>query len=210
VSQAADITAARATLVPVGSDQLPMVEQTNEIVRRLAQLAGRSLLCECRPLLSDTPRLPGVDGRKASKSLGNAIALSAPPDEVHAKVHAMFTDPGHLRASDPGRVEGNVVFAYLDAFDPDRAAVDELKSRYRHGGLGDVALKRRLEEVLESLLVPIRVRRHEVAEDPSAIEALLRAGTARTRETAAAVLQEVREVFALDPATTQRSRPSSP
>jgi tryptophanyl-tRNA synthetase len=201
VSQAADITAARATLVPVGSDQLPMVEQTNEIVRRLSQLAGRSLLPECRPLLSDTPRLPGVDGRKASKSLGNAIALSAAPNEVRAKVRAMFTDPGHLRASDPGRVEGNVVFAYLDAFDPDRATVQDLKARYRRGGLGDVALKRRLEDVLEALLAPIRVRRRELAGDPSAIEGLLRTGTARTRETAASVLRDVRRVFALDLST---------
>ena len=118
VSQAADITAVRATLVPVGDDQLPMVEQTNEIVRRLARLAGHSLLPECRPLLSETPRLPGYDGRKARKSLGNAIALTATPDEIREKVRAMFTDPGHLRASDPGRVEDNVVFAYLDAFDP--------------------------------------------------------------------------------------------
>jgi tryptophanyl-tRNA synthetase len=201
VSQAADITAVRATLVPVGSDQLPMVEQTNEIVRRLKHLSGRSLLPECRPLLSGTPRLPGVDGRKASKSLGNGIALSAAPDEVREKVRAMFTDPGHLRASDPGRVEGNVVFAYLDAFDPDRAAVEELKTRYRRGGLGDVALKRRLEHVLDSLLAPIRVRRRELAGDPSAIEGLLRTGTARTRETAAGVLRDVREVFALDLST---------
>src|SRR3712207_1301353 len=113
VSQAADITAVRATLVPVGDDQLPMIEQTNEIVRRLAHLAGRPVLPECRALLSDTPRLPGVDDRKASKSLGNAIALSATPDEIRAAVRAMYTDPGHLRASDPGKVEGNVVFAYL-------------------------------------------------------------------------------------------------
>lgn len=199
ISQAADITAVRATLVPVGDDQLPMIEQTNEIVRRLAHLAGRSLLPECRPLLSDTPRLPGVDGRKASKSLGNAIPLTATPDEIRAKVGAMFTDPGHLRASDPGRVEGNVVFAYLDAFDPDRSEVEELKGRYQAGGLGDVALKRRLEEVLGSLLAPIRARRQEFAGDPGAIESLLRSGTARTRETAAGVLLEVRAVFALDP-----------
>jgi tryptophanyl-tRNA synthetase len=159
------------------------------------------LLPECRPLLSDTPRLPGVDGRKASKSLGNGIALAATPDEVREKVRAMFTDPGHLRASDPGRVEDNVVFAYLDAFDPDRAAVDELKTAYRRGGLGDVALKRRLEDVLDSLLAPIRVRRRELAGDPSAIEGLLRAGTARTRETAAGVVRDVREVFALDLST---------
>ena len=199
ISQAADITAVRATLVPVGDDQLPMIEQTNEIVRRLAHLAGRSLLPECRPLLSDTPRLPGVDGRKASKSLGNAIALTATPDEIHAKVRSMFTDPGHLRPSDPGRIEGNVVFAYLDAFDPDRSEVEELKGRYQAGGLGDVALKRRLEEVLGSLLAPIRARRQEFAGDPGAIESLLRTGTVRTRETAATVLRDVRAVFALDP-----------
>jgi tryptophanyl-tRNA synthetase len=200
VSQAADITAARATHVPVEDDQLPMIEQTNEIVRRLAQLAGRSLLHECRAVLSDTPRLPGIDGSKASKSLGNAIALSASADEVRAKVRAMFTDPGHLRASSPGRVEGNVVFAYLDAFDPDRIGLEDLKAHYRHGGLGDMALKRHLEEVLESLLAPIRKRRRHFARDPAMIEALLSRGTARMHETAARVLQEVRSVFSLDAA----------
>ena len=111
----------------------------------------------------------------------------------------MFTDPGHLRPSDPGRIEGNVVFAYLDAFDSHRSEVEELKGRYQAGGLGDVALKRRLEEILESLLAPIRTRRQEFAGDPGAIESLLRNGTARTRETAVSVLQEVRAVFALDP-----------
>ncbi len=198
VSQAADITAVRATLVPVGDDQLPMIEQTNEIVRRLARLAGHSVVPQCRPLLSETPRLPGIDGRKAGKSLGNAIALSASPDEVRAKVRAMFTDPGHLRAIDPGRVEGNVVFAYLDAFDPDPAAVEDLKTRYRSGGLGDMALKRRLEEVLEALLAPIRARRRDLGEDPGVIETLLREGTARTRTIAADVLRDVREVFGLN------------
>ena len=199
VSQAADITAVRATLVPVGDDQLPMIEQTNEIIRRLSHLAGHPIVPECRPLLSDTPRLPGVDGRKASKSLGNAVALGATPDEVRAQVRAMFTDPQHLRPSDPGRIEGNVVFSYLDAFDPQRGEVEELKMRYQAGGLGDVALKRRLGEVLESLLAPMRARRQEFAGDPGAIESLLRSGTARTQETAASVLRDVRGVFALDP-----------
>jgi tryptophanyl-tRNA synthetase len=199
VSQVADITGVRATLVPVGDDQLPMIEQANEIVRRLAHLAGRPVLPECRALLSGTPRLPGVDGRKASKSLGNAIALSATPDEVRAAIRAMFTDPGHLRASDPGRVEGNVVFAHLDAFDPDRAGVETLKDRYRAGGLGDMAVKRRLEEVLEAMLTPIRARRREAAADPAAAEALLRAGTERTRAVAAGVLADVRTVFGLPP-----------
>ena len=126
VSQAADITGFRATLVPVGNDQLPMIEQTNEIVRRIAHIAGRQIVPECRALLSHTPRLPGVDGRKASKSLGNAIPLAATRDEIRTLVRAMYTDPGHARASDPGTVEGNVVFAYLDAFDPDGEAVAEL------------------------------------------------------------------------------------
>src|SRR5690348_416408 len=148
VSQAADITGARATLVPVGDDQLPMIEQTNEIVRRLAHLAGHPVLPECRALLSSTPRLPGIDGRKASKSLGNAIELSASDAEIRAKVNAMYTDPGHVLASDPGRVEGNVVFAYLNAFDDDRDAVAELEAHYRRGGLGDVVVKRRLVDAL--------------------------------------------------------------
>ena len=198
VSQAADITAFRATLVPVGDDQLPMIEQTNEIVRRLGHLAGRAVLPECRALLSETPRLPGVDGRKASKSLGNAIPLSATADELRAAVRAMFTDPEHRRASDPGRVEGNVVFAHLRAFDPDPRAVVELEARYRAGGLGDVALKRRLEEVLQALLAPIRARRAALADDPGEVLALVERGTRRARAVAAATLAAVRDVFHLD------------
>jgi tryptophanyl-tRNA synthetase len=198
VSQAADITSVRATLVPVGDDQLPMIEQTNEIVRRLAFIAGRPVLPECRALLSDTPRLPGVDGRKASKSFGNAIALSATPDEIRAAVRAMYTDPNHVRVDDPGQVEGNVVFAYLRAFDPDRATVTELENRYRRGGLGDVALKRRLEEVLESIIAPIRTRRGELAREPGIARAVLQRGTARAREIAAQVLSDVRAVFAIE------------
>jgi tryptophanyl-tRNA synthetase len=198
VSQAADITGFRATLVPVGDDQLPMIEQTNEIVRRLAGLAGHSVVPECRALLSDTPRLPGVDGRKASKSLGNAIALSASPDEIRDKVRAMFTDPGHVRASDPGRVEGNVVFAYLEAFDSRREEVEGLKQRYREGGLGDMALKRRLDEVLQAVLEPIRSRRRLLARDPAAVLAIIGSGSNRAHDTAASVLSDVREVFFLN------------
>ena len=197
VSQAADITGFRATLVPVGNDQLPMIEQTNEIVRRLAHLAGRDVLPECRALLSDTPRLPGVDGRKASKSLGNAIPLAATPDEIRALVRAMYTDPGHARASDPGTVEGNVVFAYLDAFDPDRDAVAELKIHYRRGGLGDMTLKRRLEEVLEAIIAPIRERRLALASEPARVIDIVREGTARARAVSGSVLRDVREAFSL-------------
>ena len=205
VSQAADITGFRATLVPVGADQLPMIEQTNEIVRRVNHLAGATVLPECRALLSSTPRLPGVDGRKASKSLGNAIPLSATSDEIHRLVQAMYTDPGHVRASDPGRVEGNVVFAYLDAFDPDASTVAELKERYRGGGLGDVALKRRLEGVLEALLAPIRARRAELARDRAYVMGVVRQGSERAAETTAAVLDTVRTVFELDQATTSEA-----
>jgi tryptophanyl-tRNA synthetase len=126
VAQAADITAFKATVVPVGLDQSPMIEQTNEIVRRINRQIGRELLLEAKPLIASTGRLPGVDGKtKMSKSRGNAISLSATPNEIRAFVNRMYTDPNHLRASDPGIIEGNVVFTYLDAFDTDRAAVDE-------------------------------------------------------------------------------------
>jgi tryptophanyl-tRNA synthetase len=198
VSQAADITGFRATLVPVGEDQLPMIEQTNEIVRSVNRLAGATILPECRALLSSTPRLPGIDGRKASKSLGNAIPLSATPDDIRRLVQSMYTDPGHARAADPGRVEGNVVFAYLDAFDTDAGAVEELKAHYRRGGLGDVALKRRLVDVLEQVIAPIRTRRAELAGDRSQVREMLRDGSAQGDELTREVLRSVRRAFALD------------
>ena len=197
VSQAADITGFRATLVPVGEDQLPMIEQANEIARRVNSLAGAPVLVECRALLSATPRLPGIDGRKASKSLGNAIALSASADDIRRMVGAMYTDPNHLRVSDPGRVEGNVVFAYLDAFDPDRSEVEKLKARYRHGGLGDVLLKRRLTDVLECVVGPIRARRAALASDRAYMREVLREGTARAEQITNDVLRGVRRAFAL-------------
>ena len=202
VAQAADITAFKATVVPVGLDQSPMIEHTNEIVRRINRQIGRELLSEAKPLISATGRLPGVDGKtKMSKSQGNAISLSAPPDEIRAFVNRMYTDPNHLRASDPGIVEGNVVFAYLDAFDADRAAVDELKSRYRRGGLGDVAVKRRLEDVLQALLKPIRERRAAVSNDLGYVIDVLRSGTSRARAITQSTLEELRDglgLFSLD------------
>jgi tryptophanyl-tRNA synthetase len=197
VSQAADITAFRASVVPVGDDQVPMIEQTNEIVRRLAHLAGRPVLPECRALLSTTPRLPGVDGRKASKSLGNAISLSASDDEIRSRVNAMYTDPGRSRVSDPGCVEGNVVFAYLNAFDEDRLAVAELEAHYRRGGLGDAALKGRLVGVLQAVIAPIRERRAFFARDRDAVVDMIRDGTVAARFTASDVLRDVRAVFHL-------------
>lgn len=199
VSQAADITAFRGTLVPVGDDQVPMIEQTNEIVRRVNRLAGEPVLLECEAMLSRTPRLPGTDGRKASKSFGNAIALGATPDEVRRAVNAMYTDPTHVRAESPGHVQGNVVFAYLDAFDPDVYAVAELKARYERGGLGDAVLKRRLVDVLETLIAPIRTRRAALATDVGFVRRVLLDGTRRARELTATVAKDVRSAFAIPP-----------
>jgi tryptophanyl-tRNA synthetase len=198
VSQAADITAFQANVVPVGDDQLPMIELTVEIVRRFNRLFG-PVLVEPAVLLSRHARLPGTDGQgKMGKSLGNAIFLSDPTDVVAQKVMSMYTDPKHVRAELPGTVEGNPVFSYLDAFDPDAAGVEDLKRRYRAGGLGDVALKRRLIEVLEGFLTPIRARRLELAADPAAVARVLREGTERGRAVAGRTLREVRRALRLD------------
>jgi tryptophanyl-tRNA synthetase len=197
VSQAADITAFRATVVPVGNDQLPMIEQTNEIVRRVNRLTNTTVLPECRALLSNTPRLPGIDGRKASKSLRNAIPLAASPQEIGSMVQAMYTDAQHLRVSDPGNVAGNVVFAYLDAFDPDTQAVHELKRHYEHGGLGDSVLKRRLVGVLEDVVAPMRKRRAMFVREQGFVREVLDAGNVRSREVTNSVLTDVRRAFAL-------------
>jgi tryptophanyl-tRNA synthetase len=199
VSQAADITGFRGTLVPVGDDQLPMIEQSNEIVRRINRMGGREVLPESKPLLSTTPRLPGADGRKASKSLKNVVSLSASAEDIRAFVASMYTDPEHKRASDPGKVEGNIVFAYLDAFDPRQDEVAELKSQYRRGGLGDVAVKARLVDVLEAVIAPIRERRARIAGDREYLGQVLHDGTLRAREITSSVLNEVRAVFALAP-----------
>ncbi len=199
VSQAADITAFKATLVPVGDDQQPMIEQTNELVRRFNHTVGREVLVECEAVLSHVPRLPGIDGKaKMSKSLGNAITLGATPDEISKAVKDMYTDPNHLRVSDPGQVEGNVVFMFLDAFEPDTAAVDELKAHYRRGGLGDSVVKRRLDERLQALIAPIRERRLEFERDRAGVFEILRQGTMRAREAAGATLSEVKGALGLN------------
>lgn len=191
-AQAADITAFKATLVPVGEDQAPLIEQTNEIVRRINATAGSAILPEAQAVIPAAGRLPGIDGKaKMSKSGGNAIALSASADQIRSAVRAMFTDPDHLRIEDPGRVEGNVVFAYLDAFDPDPDGLAELKARYRRGGLGDGTIKARLEEILQALLAPIRARRAQLATDPGHVVEVIRQGTARARERTEATRQEV-------------------
>jgi tryptophanyl-tRNA synthetase len=198
VSQAADITGFRGTVVPVGEDQIPVIEQSNEIVRAVNRLAGAEILPKARPLLSGTPRLPGIGGdAKMGKSAGNALRLSATADEIRAAVKAMYTDPNHIRAEDPGRIEGNVVFAFLDAFDPDRAGLEDLAKRYQHGGVGDAVTKRRLEAVLLDLLEPIRERRAELAADPDHLSDVLLEGTERARERVRDTLQLVRSAFGL-------------
>ncbi len=208
VAQAADITAFGATLVPVGADQAPLIEQCNEIVRRINRQVGREVLKEATALIPEIGRLPGIDGKaKMSKSQGNAIPLSATPGEISAAVHRMYTDPDHLRASDPGRVEGNVVFTYLDAFDEDPETVTDLKAAYRRGGLGDTVLKKRLDGVLQERLAPIRERRARLAEDLDAVLDVLRDGTRRARTVTDATLHEVRAalgVFSLDAKVTPR------
>ncbi|MFJ6323612.1 MULTISPECIES: tryptophan--tRNA ligase [unclassified Rhizobium] len=211
VAQAADITAFKATVVPVGEDQAPLIEQTNEIVRRLNRQAGREILVEASAMVPKIGRLPGVDGKtKMSKSQGNAIPLSASPDEVSAAVRRMYTDPDHLRISDPGKVEGNVVFTYLDAFCDDRAVIDDLKARYRRGGLGDITLKRHLGDVLQALLAPIRERRARFAAEPDYVLGIVREGTRKARERTEATLAELRNalgLFTLEPDDFRSVRP---
>jgi tryptophanyl-tRNA synthetase len=197
-AQAADITAFKANLVPVGADQAPMIEQTNEIVRRINRQANEEILVEAHALIPPVGRLPGVDGKaKMSKSQRNAIALSATADEIRAAIHSMYTDPNHLCVSDPGQVEGNVVFTYLDAFDVDKADLEELKARYRHGGLGDMVIKRRLEEKLQALLAPIREHRKQLTEDRAYVLEVLRAGTEAANAVTQATVSEVKAALCL-------------
>ncbi|MCE6119724.1 tryptophan--tRNA ligase [Acinetobacter baumannii] len=198
VAQAADITAFKATVVPVGEDQIPMIEQTNEIVRRVNRQIGQDLLPECKALLSNMARLPGFDGKaKMSKSLGNTIVLNASDKDIKKAVNAMYTDPNHLRIEDPGQVEGNIVFTYLDAFDPNKKEVEELKAHYRRGGLGDGTVKKRLEGVLKELITPIRERREELAKDPDYIMDVLRQGTDKCRIITQQTLDEVKDGLGL-------------
>ena len=198
VAQAADITAFKATVVPVGEDQIPMIEQTNEIVRRVNRQIGQDLLPECKALLSNMARLPGFDGKaKMSKSLGNTIVLNASDKDIKKAVNAMYTDPNHLRIEDPGQVEGNIVFTYLDAFDPNKEEVEELKAHYRRGGLGDGTVKKRLEGVLKELISPIRERREELAKDPDYIMDVLRQGTDKCRLITQQTLDEVKDGLGL-------------
>ena len=211
VSQAADITAFKATTVPVGEDQEPMLEQCREIVRKFNGVYNTDVLVEPETLLPDNAaclRLPGTDGKaKMSKSLGNCIYLSDPADVVKKKVMGMFTDPGHIRVEDPGKVEGNTVFTYLDAFCrpehfakylPDYENLDALKDHYRRGGLGDVKVKRFLLAVMEETLAPIRARRAELEQDIPAVYEILRKGSEKARQVAAQTLHEVRDAMKIN------------
>ena len=183
ISQAADITFIKADVVPVGEDQLPMIEQTNEIVRSFNRVYHTDILVEAKALVPKVSRLPGTDGQaKMSKSLGNAIYLSDSPDVIAKKVMSMYTDPTHLKVTDPGKVEGNTVFAYLDVFDPRVLEVEELKAHYQRGGLGDVVLKKRLIEVLEGIIGPIRERREHFKKDKNYVLSVLKEGTEKTRQ----------------------------
>jgi tryptophanyl-tRNA synthetase len=206
VSQAADITAFGAHLVPVGDDQLPVLEQTREIVRRFNQLYGEGLV-EPEPLLGRFPRLPGTDGQaKMSKSLGNTIDLADNPEMVQRRVMRMFTDPTRLRPTDPGHVEGNPVFTYHDAFNPDQAEVEELKERYRAGRVGDVEVKQRLIRALNQFLDPFRQRRRYYEGRLEEVESLLRTGTERGRGVARATMAGVRKAMGIDYFTSDCKR----
>lgn len=211
VSQTADITAFKATIIPAGDDQEPMIEQAREIVRKFNGTYNCDVLVEPEIMLPDNAvccRLPGTDGRaKMSKSLGNCIYLSDSAEEVWKKVKGMYTDPTHLKVTDPGKVEGNTVFTYLDAFCrpehfgrylPEYENLDALKDHYRRGGLGDMKVKKFLGAVLEEELAPIRARRAELEKDIPAIYEILRQGTEKARAVAAQTLHEVREAMRIN------------
>lgn len=200
VSQTADITAFKGELVPVGDDQEPMMEQAREIVRSFNNIYG-DILVEPKGVFppKGQGRIPGLDGNaKMSKSLGNAIYLSDDEKTLQKKVMSMYTDPTHIHVEDPGHIEGNVVFTYLDIFDPDKEHVQELKDQYRAGGLGDVKIKRYLFEVLNNELKPIRERREEFAKDIPAVYDMLKQGCADANEVANQTLAEVRHAMGLD------------
>ncbi len=205
ISQAADITAFKATTVPVGEDQLPMLEQTKEIVRKFNSVYGETLV-EPEILLPENKaclRLPGIDGKaKMSKSLGNCIYLSEESSDIKKKVMSMYTDPDHIKIEDPGKIEGNTVFTYLDAFStkehfeeflPDYSCIEELKEHYQRGGLGDVKVKKFLNNVMQSELEPIRLRRQEYQKNISYVYEVLKKGSEKAEEVAAKTLDDVKK-----------------
>ena len=189
--------------MPVGEDQLPMIELTREVARSFNQTYNKEVLVEPEAMLPPegiSRRLPGIDGMdaKMSKSLNNGIYLADSADVVKQKVMQMYTDPGHIRVEDPGKVDGNVVFVYLDVFAKDTQKVSELKEHYKRGGLGDVAVKQYLIEVLEEVLEPIRTKRQELEKDPEAVYAILETGTKRAEQVAAQTLSEVKDAMKIN------------
>lgn len=201
VSQAADITAFKATHVPVGNDQQPMIEQAREVVRDFNRIYDTETLVEPSAMLppKGRGRLVGIDGKgKMSKSLNNGIYLSDSADEIEKKVMKMYTDPNHIRVEDPGQIEGNVVFTYLDIFDEDKEKVAELKAQYQQGGLGDVKIKRYLNDVLQAYLAPIRARREEYEKDPAYVMTMLKEGSEKAERVAAETLAEVKAAMGIN------------
>ncbi len=196
VSQAADITAFKAELIPVGEDQLPLIEITNEIIRRFNRTYNTDILLEAEPVLGKVQRLIGIDGKaKASKSLNNAIFMSDSSEVLKQKIYSMYTDPNHVKVSDPGNVEGNVVFAYLDAFFEDKAELESLKEHYKKGGLGDSVLKSLLNDTLQIKLKPIREKRESIPNE--IVKDILHEGSKKARKIAKNTLLEVREAIGL-------------
>lgn len=199
VSQAADITCMRATLVPVGEDQKPMIEQTNEIVRAFNRTYQTDVLVEAEALIPKIARLPGTDGNaKMGKTLGNAIYLSDPEDVVVAKIKKMYTDPNHLRVEDPGQVKGNPVFTYLDAFGEDLNKITEMKAHYQKGGLGDMTVKKYLIEVMQAFLAPIREKRAHFAKDPANVMKILEKGNEKAKERSEETLLLVKKAMKIN------------
>lgn len=201
ISQVADITAFKATHVPVGDDQQPMIEQAREVARDFNRIYDRDVLVEPEIILppKGQGRLVGIDGKgKMSKSLNNGIYLSDSADEIQKKVMSMFTDPNHIRIEDPGQVEGNVVFTYLDVFADDQEKVQELKDHYERGGLGDVKIKRYLNDILQAKLKPIRERREEFAANPDYVMNMLKEGSEKAEKVAAQTLKEVKDAMGIN------------
>ena len=209
ISQAADITAFKANIIPVGNDQLPMLEQTNEIVSSFNRIYGETLV-PCKAILNENKiaqRLPGLDGNaKMSKSLNNGIYLSDPSDIIYKKVMSMYTDPNHIKVEDPGKVEGNMVFTYLDVFSSDEQisryseykTLDEMKKAYEKGGLGDVKIKKVLYNILEEILSPIREKRRYYEEHLDEVYSILKEGTNKANEKANKTLKEVKKAIMID------------
>lgn len=203
ISQAADITAFKATTIPVGEDQAPMIELTREIARSFNQTYDSNILVEPEMFLAEegiSRRLPGIDGinSKMSKSLNNGIYLADSYEEMKAKVMKMYTDPDHIRVEDPGKIEGNVVFAYLDVFAKDKQKVEEMKAHYQKGGLGDVAVKMYLVEVLDEILKPIREKREELAKNPEEVYKMLAIGSEKARAKAQKTLEEIKDAMQIN------------